>query len=202
MRLLTAVVLMAALLGVTPALAGQSAEFVVLRGGTPIGTHRVEVETVGDETRVHVTIALDVVFGPIPLYKYRHDSQEIWRDGRLTRLDSHTNDDGDMLTVAVRAVPDGLRVEGSDGTFTAPADTVPTSYWNPALAANRPLLDSQIGRLLEVSRVPLGPGRWRLEGELNLDIAYPPQGRWTGLSFRHKGSDFVYVPRAVADSRP
>lgn len=202
MRLLAAISLMAILLAAAPVAAGQSAEFVVLRGGDPIGTHRAEVEVVGDETRVHVSIALDVAFGPIPLYRYRHDSREIWRDGRLIRLESRTDDDGEMLTLSVRSVPGGLRVDGSKGVFTAPADTVPTSYWTPALAADRPLLDSQIGRLLDVVRVPLGPGRWRLEGELNLDIAYSPQGRWTGLSFRHKGSDFLYVPRAVADSRP
>ena len=202
MRLLAAVLVTAILLGAAPVVAGQSAEFVVLRGGTPIGTHRVEVETVGDDTKVHVNIALDVAFGPIPLYKYRHDSQEVWRAGRLTRLDSHTDDDGDILTLSVRSGPGGLRVEGSTGVFTAPADTVPTSYWNPALAANRPLLDSQIGRLLEVVRVPLGPGRWRLEGELNLNIAYSPQGQWTGLNFRHKGADFVYMARTLADNRP
>ena len=202
MRLLAAVLITPLLLGAAPVAAGQSAEFVVLRGGTPIGSHRVEVETVGDDTKVHVSIALDVAFGPIPLYKYRHDSQEIWRQGRLIRLDSHTNDDGDILTLSVRSVAGGLRGDGSKGVFTAPADTVPTSYWNPALATNRPLLDSQIGRLLDVVRVPLGSGRWRLEGELNLDIAYSPQGQWTGLSFRHKGADFVYVARTLADNRP
>lgn len=202
MRLLTAFLVTAILLGAAPVVASQSAEFVVLRGGTPIGTHRIEVEITGDDTKVHVSIALDVAFGPIPLYKYRHDSQEVWRQGLLIRLDSHTNDDGDILTLSVRSVAGGLRVEGSKGVFTAPADTVPTSYWNAALAANRPLLDSQIGRLLDVVRVPLGPGRWRLEGELNLDIAYSPQGHWTGLSFRHKGVDFVYIPRTLADNRP
>jgi hypothetical protein len=202
MRLLTAFLVTAILLGAAPVVASQSAEFVVLRGGTPIGTHRIEVETVGDDTKVHVSIALDVTFGPIPLYKYRHDSQEVWRQGRLIRLDSHTDDDGDILKLSVRSVAGGLRVEGSTGIFTAPSDTVPTSYWNPALATNRPLLDSQIGRLLDVVRVPLGPGRWRLEGELNLDISYSPQGRWTGLSFHHKGADFVYIPRTLADNRP
>lgn len=202
MRLLAAMLFTALLIGPSPAEAGQGAEFVVLRGGTPIGVHRVEVETSGDEVKVHVTIALDVAFGPIPLYRYRHDSREVWRDGRLIRLESRTDDDGDTMTLSVRSTLEGLLVEGAKGVFTAPADTVPTSYWTPALATNRPLLDSQLGRLLEVARVPVAPGRWRLEGDLNLEIAYSPQGRWTGLSFRHKGSDFVYVPRSLADSRP
>lgn len=201
MRLSVAFAVPIFLLAAAPVMAGQSTEFAVIRGGSPIGTHRVEVDNAGDETRVHVTIALDVSFGPVSLYKYRHDSRETWRDGRLLSLESHTDDDGDILAVSATSTIAGLRVTGAGGTFTAPANTVPTSYWNPALTADRPLLDSQVGRLLEVARVPLGSGRWRLEGELNLDIAYSPQGRWTGLSFKHKGADFVYVPRTLADGR-
>lgn len=202
MRLLAAMLFTALLIDPTPAAAGQGADFVVLRAGTPIGFHRVEVEPSGDGVKVHVSIALDVTFGPITLYRYRHDSREVWRDNRLIRLESRTDDDGDTMTLSVRSAPEGLLVEGAKGVFTAPADTVPTSYWTPALTTDRPLLDSQLGRLLEVARVPIAPGRWRLEGELNLEIAYSPQGRWTGLSFRHKGSDFVYMPRSVADARP
>lgn len=83
----------------------------------------------------------------------------------------------------------------------APADTVPTSYWNPVQTQSRPLLDSQVGRLLAVERVPLAPGRWKLQSDLNLEIAYSPDGCWSRLSFHRKGSDFLYVPQALAEQR-
>lgn len=177
-----------------PAWASQDAHFAVLRDGRPIGHHRVEVERHGDETRVAVSIALDVSFGFLPLYSYRHQSTEVWRGDRLQRLDSRTDDNGERMTVTAVASEAGLQVDGPEGRRLLPADTVPTSYWNPALVAQRPLMDSQNGRLLDIDRVPVAAGRWRLEGELNLDITYGPGGRWSGLWFRHKGSDFAYQP--------
>jgi hypothetical protein len=183
------------LLFALPARANQKIEFAILRDGTPIGTHRVEIEEVRDETQVHVSIVLDIGFGFIPLYAYRHESREIWRNGRLISIESHTDDNGRTMTVSAHLSTEGLRVAGSGGNFVAPAETVPTSYWNPAMASERPLLDTQVGRILKVTRVPLGPGRWRLQGDLNLEINYSADGSWTGLRFHHKGSEFVYVPQ-------
>lgn len=185
-----------------PAHAMQSAAFVVLRDDTPIGVHQVEVWADGPETHVSVTISLDVGLGPIPLYRYRHASRETWLEGRLVRLDSRTDDDGEVMSVRAQATATGLRVTGSHGTFEAPADAVPTSYWNPGLVEARPLLDSQSGRLLEVRRVVVAPGRWRLSGDLQLEIAYSPDGVWSGMSFHHLGSDFHYQPRRNAGARP
>lgn len=183
-----------AMLAALPA-QGKSASFTVLRDGLPIGTHRVEVRSDGPETHVRVSIALDVGLGPISLYRYRHESREAWRDGRLVSLDSRTDDDGVVMTVSARAGDGRLRVAGSEGSLDAPADTVPTSYWNPGLVESRPLLDSQSGRLLSVRRQPVAPDRWRLSGDLDLEIGYSRDGVWSGMAFRHRGSDFVYQPQ-------
>jgi hypothetical protein len=174
--------------------------YVVIREGTPIGTHRVDVTRDGDVTKAHVTIALDVSLGFIPLYSYRHESDEVWHNNRLESLSSRTDDNGDKTFVTAKAKDNSLEVHSTSGDFIAPADTVPTSYWNNALVANRPLLDSQLGRLLDIQRVPMGNGRWRLQGDLMIDISYAPNGKWSGLSFHHKGADFVYQPQYLVNN--
>ncbi|AVM76037.1 DUF6134 family protein [Magnetospirillum gryphiswaldense] len=195
-------VLFLALALAPPAWASQDVSFTVLRDGTPIGHHRVQVQRQGEDTTVTVSIALDVSFGFVPLYSYRHHSNEVWRGDRLIALDSRTDDDGEAMAVTVRTTADGLMVDGPDGRRLLPPDTVPTSYWNPALVADRPLLDSQYGRLLDIDRQKLALGRWRLAGELNLDIDYDAGGRWSGLWFRHKGSNFAYQPSPAMESKP
>ena len=182
------------------ALAGQGVEFTVMRNGNPIGHHRVEVTRSAEETRVDVDIALDVSFGFITLYHYRHQATERWKDDRLLALDSITDDNGTPLTVHARADAAGITVSGQDGTAVVPRDTVPTSYWNPALVTNRPLLDSQTGRLLDVTRQSVSDTHWRLIGDLNLEIVYDGDGQWDGLWFRHRGSDFVYVRNPLPQS--
>lgn len=184
-----------------PAQAGESRDFTVLRDGAPIGHHRVEVNRDGDEVKVSVDIALDVSFGFIPLYSYRHHSQEVWRGERLIRLDSRTDDNGDAFKVSARATLDGLVVDTGTQRSVMPADTVPTSYWNKALVSGRPILDSQEGRLLAVTVTPAGPARWHIRGDVDLDIAYDRDNRWSGLWFRLKGSDFTYAPSALAEIR-
>lgn len=187
------------LLAAVPARADERVGFVVLRDGRPIGTHWVEIEQAGGETRVHISITLDVRFGFIPLYSYRHESREIWKDGRLMSLQSQTDDDGRTMTVSARASADGLHIVGPAGAFVAPPATVPTSYWNRALLDDRPLLDTQDGRLLGVRRLALGQGWWRLEGDLNLDVAYAADGSWSGLRFHHKDADFLYLSQKMAE---
>ena len=55
-----------------------------------------------------------------------------------------------------RATEAGLQVEGSNGTFTAPADVMPTSYWDADTVTQSRLLDTQRGRLIDVDIVPAG----------------------------------------------
>lgn len=198
-RLLTALAL---LLAPPAAWANGSADFTVLRDGTPIGHHRVLVSRDGEETRVEVDIALDVSLAFIPLYRYRHQAREVWRNDRLVALDSTTDDNGDQFRVTARAGLAGLQVTAGDQALLLPENTVPTSYWNPALVSGRTILDSQEGRRLDLSVTPAAAGRWQLRGDVNLDIAYDGQGQWTGMWFRHTGSDFTYVSRTIAERRP
>lgn len=192
---------LAILLLAVPAQAGQVFDFSVLRDGNAIGSHRVEVTQQGDETHVRVAIALDVRLGFIPLYRYRHDSREVWRGDRLDRMQARTDDDGDILLVSASATDGGLQVSGGTGTIIVPRDTIPTSYWHPETARGRPLLDTQTGLVLKLERAELAPGRWRLAGDLNIELAYGAEGNWTGLWFRHKGSDFIYLPQGQ-EKRP
>jgi hypothetical protein len=67
-----------------------------------------------------------------------------------------------------------------------------------------PLLDTQSGKLIDVSAMALesGPGgmRYRLRGDLEADLAYGPGGDWTGLSFAARGARIDYVRRGIAAS--
>src|SRR6516225_3264786 len=58
--------------------------------------------TVSCETDVRVTVAL------VKKYRYIYRGREVWKDGRLQRLDSECNDDGKRFKVA--AIADGDRL--------------------------------------------------------------------------------------------
>jgi len=183
--------------------------FDIRRDGTSIGGHRVAFRRAGERLEVDIDIDIAVSLAFIPLFAYRHRNREIWRDGQLLALDSETDDDGERYTVSARAEGGVLRVTGSGGDFEAPADILPTSYWNPRTVEQTRLLDSQHGRLLAVQSRLLGEERldggdaarrYRLSGDLDLDLWYSAAGEWLKTAFMVRGAAVSYARRSVTDA--
>ena len=189
---------------------GNRIAFDVLREDSSIGSHVIGFRRDGGDLLVDIDIALEVRFAFLTLFRYRHRNRERWRDGRLISLNSETDDDGTPHWVRAEASGDGLRVESGEGRYTAPAETLPTSYWNPRTVEQRQLLDSQHGRLLAVEVRPKGEGdlllplglknarHYRVAGDLELDLWYGPRGEWLKLAFEAKGAEIEYNPLEMA----
>lgn len=192
--------------------AGVAMEFMVLRNGRDIGRHRLSLERAGDDVVVAIDVELAVGFGPLTFYRYRHENRERWRAGRFVNFASRTDDNGTKLRARAERAADGIAVEGADGAFLAPADAWPTTYWYPGFLDRNAWVDTQFGRLRRARVVPAGSGeveiagrragaeRFRLEGDLDLDLWYRDR-HWVGLeAVAPDGSRLVYrllTPPAV-----
>lgn len=185
-------------------------EFRVLRNGSDIGFHRLEFRERGEKLEVDIDIELQIGLGFITLFRYDHDNLEVWRDGELVAFESRTDNDGEDL--AVRASVEGERmvIEGNaiDGSRKVAPLAVPTTYWNPdQLQRATTLVDTQTGELLDVTVTPLGAERitvrgqeidatrYRVEGDLKVDLWYDAADHWVKMQFRLQGADFEYVLR-------
>lgn len=182
--------------------------FDIRRDGASIGRHRVSFQRRGGQLQVDVAIDIAVSLAFIPVFSYRHRNREVWQDDRLVALDSETDDDGSHYTVTARAVPDGLSVETGEGRLMAPRDILPTSYWNPRTVKQNRLLDTQRGRLLDVQSRLLGQEvldggvaarRYRLSGDLDLDLWYSATGEWLKTAFEARGAAVSYARRPLGD---
>jgi uncharacterized protein DUF6134 len=80
----------------------QRLRFKAYRGKSEVGTHAVTVEPSGNHTRVQVSIDLNVSAVFITLFAFKHECEEIWQDGRLASLRSHTDDNGVKYRSAAR----------------------------------------------------------------------------------------------------
>ena len=181
--------------------------FSVYRDGSPLGRHEVRFRRDGGDLHVNIEIELEVKLAFLTLFRYSHRNHEIWRDGRLVSLETRTDDDGTAYRVSGRATGEGFLVEGAEGRLLLPAAVIPTSYWNPATLAQTALLDTQKGRLREVAVREIGPEtidaggqgapatRYRMTGDLELDLWYSPQGEWMRIAFEAKGATVDYSRR-------
>ena len=179
---------------------GSGVGFTVLRDGSPFGTHQVSFRQEGEDLHVEIAIDLEVSLAFITLFRYEHRNHEIWREGRLVSIEARTDDNGTAYSVSGRATEAGFEVDGSEGRALLPAGILPTSYWHPKTVAQSQLLDTQRGRLIEVDVAPLGGElvrgtpleRFRVSGDLKLDLWYDADGEWNKLVFTARGSDVVY----------
>lgn len=183
-----------------------SLSFLVERGGSPIGTHKITFHRDGENLDVRIDIALAVSFGPITVFRYEHRNREVWRGGRLVSIETHTNDDGTVYDVKGRATDKGFEIDSSsEGHVIAPAGIVPASYWNPDTLKQTELLDTQRGRIVhvklspvgesmvDVNGVPLKAREYEMSGDLRMRLWYTPDGRWVKLAFHARGADVAYA---------
>lgn len=199
--------------------------FNVERDGRPFGTHRIGFSSTPAGLTVAVAIELKVDFGPITVFRYRHQNQELWEAGpkglRLARIDTKTDDDGTGFQIAGQAEGRDFRLKTGAAAGLLPGDIIPTSYWHRASLDRQEWLDTQSGQRRRVSVQPLGTEtievagaavdahRYRVRGDLEMDLWYLPNGEWAGLTFSARGSEIRYrriTPATVAlladSSRP
>ena len=173
--------------------------FDVFRKGELIGSHTIDFESNGAELEVDVDIRLQVNLLFVPVYRYEHHNRELWREGRLLRIDSRTDDDGEAFFVKGAVAPEGFRVESSKGSYAAPEDVISTSWWNVDTVNRRKLLNSQLGELMAVEVEPAGDDevetaagsiparRYVVDGEVKLELWYDHERRLAKIRF--VGSD-------------
>ena len=195
----------------------RALSFDILRNGAVIGRHTMRFAEDGARLTVDIEIRIKVRFAAIPVFRYEHNSREIWQGGRLVALDTSTNDDGTPFRVKARADGDHLVVDGSVGHLIVPGDIMPTSYWDRRMVAQSEALDSQRGRVVHLVITPGAPDtievdgalaateRYGVSGDLDMTLWYLPGGEWAKLVFEAKGAPIVYVRRgtgAAADAPP
>ena len=179
--------------------------FRILRKGDVIGTHALTFSGNGDALDVAVAIDFVVKIGPIPMFRYEHRATERWQGGQFVSLDSKTNHDGSPQFVRARKEGGGVVVEGSKAErYTAPADALPTTYWNKAMLGSH-VINSEDGRLFAIKsaalaeeNVPTASGsslrarHYNVSGELDLDLWYDASNQWAHLVFSKENNTFIY----------
>ena len=189
-------------------------KFEVTRNGSPLGVVMERFGRDGGDATAEVFIDFRVDLALITLYRYEHRSKERWRAGRLVALDTVTNDNGKAQRVIARPVVDGLQIDGEAGRIVAPADILPSSYWHPRFVEQERMLDSQLGRIIELTITEVGREsvialgrpvdcvRYAMRGGIDLDFWYDDRRVWQKMSFSFKGAviEYTRVAPTASDS--
>lgn len=178
--------------------------FDVYRNDTAFGHHIVRFdEAPSGGLAVDIDIELTASFGPVTVFRYEHEAEEIWRNGRLETLNAATFKNGEWDRIDVDRV-DRRTLKIDDGEIGA---LPPSSHWRGYGVGTGAILNTETGAPMSVEIEDLGVERietatgWvearriRMTGTLQVDLWYDDTGRWVGCAFEARGQTIRYVLR-------
>ncbi len=190
----------------TSAAVDQSFRFEVLLDEKPIGEHSFEIDASGEQQRVTSQADFEVDFLFITAYRYRHRSNELFRNGCLERLNSTTNDNGTRYQIDGSVLDGAFQVDRGQDVEQFDGCVKTFAYWDPAILEQPKLLNPQTGELEAVRIQKRGPDQVEVNGnkvtathyqlatdELTIDLWYNDALGWVRLtSDTGKGAKLIY----------
>lgn len=184
----------------------QTYRFEVLLNDRPIGEHRFEIDIAGEQKLVSSEAEFQVDFLVFTAYRYRHQSNEIFRDGCLQRLRSTTDDNGTRYAIDGSALGDHFRVDRGEEVEQVEGCIKTFAYWDPSILEQPRLLNPQTGELEPVRVRRAGTEQVEVQGsqvsatryeliteELAIELWYNDTLGWVRLaSDTGKGATLVY----------
>ena len=162
--------------------------------GKLIGEHTFQLK---EEEKFHQLTSnanFKVTLLSIPVYKYKHISQELWNKNCLHSISAVTQDGGDEYKVLGKFDTNTFRlIEPAKEAFSAECPMT-FSYWNPLMLKQSKLLNVQMGDYVEVEIKSLGKKIIKVRNEnleadsyqltapkINIQIWYKDNKEWVKL---------------------
>lgn len=187
-------------------------DYEVIRKGEKIGTHSVVFRHEGRRLAVATWTDIAVELLGVALYRFHYEAEEDWIDGKLTRLISRTDNDGEMLNVNLTKAGGRIRGTCNGVVLDLPGDIFPISVWHPEFirqsvifdqyqCAQRKITTTDRGSDLIARLEDLTARHYAVGGDLERDVWYDADGQTVQVLFPAKdGSEITFVMRPF--SRP
>lgn len=167
--------------------------YTVRWGDDRIGVDEVEFRHEGDRLLVRTRMEVKASMLFVTVLRMKHESEEVWVDGRFRSFRGRTVDNGDVFEVSIEPASDGFKVTRNGESRVVPASFLPGSPWCTDVLSplgSRTLVDLVKGKVGTVDLVrrpdePLTIGgqtvtaqHYDMVGELQRESWFDGQGRF------------------------
>jgi hypothetical protein len=187
----------------------ETRDFAVFVGGKAAGeVHMTIHKQDANTTSVRTDTDIKVSHGLIT-FKYSFRGQEVWKDRRLSRLESTTDDNSKRYTVSAASDGKELKIKTNGTEARAKTETWSSTYWTlPELKLrenNLTILDADNGKLLEaklayvatekhkIAGQEVSLNHYRLTGKLTVDLWYDGHDRLVRQEWTEQGHKTILI---------
>jgi len=185
-------------------------EFDIYRNNKHIGTHIFSFRRSGDEMMIKSEIKFDIKKLGIVFYKYYAEGVEVYRDGKLIKFNSTTNQNGKTKYVNMILENNELIIDGSSYKGKVTTEYLIGTWWNHSLVEAKAQISAVSGRIIKQQVKFLGKETIKFYGKnyntlhfkfsstdnkldkkkkLNTDVWYDEETlNWVKASFKKNGN--------------
>ena len=131
-------------------------EFDILRNNKHIGTHVFSFKKSNDQLAVTSEINFEIKKLGIVLYKYHVKGTEYFKNGKLIKFNSKTNQNGKEKYVNIRLKGDDLIIDGSSFKGNVSANYLLGTWWNHSITKADAQISAVSGRIIKQKVTFLG----------------------------------------------
>lgn len=124
-----------------------------------IGTQTLHLERKGHQAVVTLQARVKIRFLSMTLLSLDTKGHEVWRDGRLVAFESRSEEDGQVLSLSVRAAQEETIFDGPNGRVVIRGPVASTNPWRTAVLDFSKVIEPTSGALLSL-RSHAGGWRW------------------------------------------
>ena len=184
-------------------------EFDIYRNQNHIGKHVFSFKKLNGELAVESEINFKIKKFGIVLYKYHVKGTEIYKDGKLVKFNSKTNQNGKVKYVNMKLDNEEYNIDGSSYQGKAPIDFMIGTWWNHGIVKASAQISAVSGRIIKQKVTFLGKETIKIhdkiyntlhfnfssadkklakDKKLNTDVWYDEKSlNWVKASFEKKG---------------
>ena len=184
-------------------------EFDIYRNQTHIGNHVFSFKKLNGELAVESEINFEIKKFGVILYKYHVKGTEIYKDGKLVKFNSKTNQNGKVKYVNMELDNEEYHIDGSSYQGKAAIDFMIGTWWNHSIVNASAQISAVSGRIIKQKVTFLGKETIKIndktyntllfnfsstdkklakDKQLNTNIWYDEQTLiWVKASFKKKG---------------
>ena len=184
-------------------------EFDIYRNQNHIGKHVFSFKKLNGELTVESEINFEIKKFGIVLYKYHVKGTEIYKDGKLVKFNSKTNQNGKVKYVNMELDNEEYNIDGSSYQGKAPIDFMIGTWWNHSIVKASAQISAVSGRIIKQKVTFLGKETIKIhdkiyntlhfnfsstdkkldkDKKLNTDVWYDEKSlNWIKATFKKKG---------------
>ena len=185
-------------------------EFDIFRNNKNIGKHIFSFRKLKNQLEIESEINFEIKKFGVVLYKYYVKGTEYYKDGKLIKFNSKTNQNGKKKYVNLKLENEELVIDGSSFKGKVSADYLLGTWWNHSIVESDAQISAVSGRIIKQKVTFLGKETLNIDGKtyntlrfnfsstdqkldkdkkLNTDVWYDEKTlNWIKASFRKKGN--------------